>query len=91
MAKARFSSKHLASYLKMDAFGQKQSVRLAGEESSITVISRPVFFQEIYVPIKNNTIKIHDGTTEVYVPVDYDDWIEDLKENIDSVVVYIFT
>ena len=89
MAKARFSSKHLASYLKMDAFGQKQSVRLAGEESSITVISRPVFFQEIYVPIKNNTIKIHDGTTEVYVPVDYDDWIEDLKENIDSVVVYI--
>ena len=89
MPTVRFSSTKLASFLKVDCFGETLQIRFAGDRVDQDIVSRPVFFNQLYVGVRNGKISVRYGTQDNFIEYKYDNWIHDLKNALKSVVVFI--
>ena len=89
MPAVRLSSKNLASFLKVDCFGEPLRIRFAGDRADQDIVSRPVFFNQLYVGVRNGKMSVRYGMQDEYREYKYDNWIRDLKKALKSAVVFI--
>lgn len=89
MPPVRISSKRLSAFLKLDCFGERQTIRYAGDLVEQDIIPRPVFFKRIYTGVQNGKIHIHSGFENEYREIEYNTWIRDIIDALPSHVIFI--
>lgn len=89
MQRARLSSRKLSSYLKIDCFGERQTIRYPGQRIDYDIIHRSDFFTHLYTHVRNGKITGRTGEQDYYSEYDYEQWIKALKESLRSVIVFV--
>lgn len=89
MASVRCSATSLASFLKVDCFGESRKIRYAGDTVDQDIVSRPAFFKSLYVGVRGGKLPIRKGIQDVYHDIEYETWIKDIKDELGSIVVFI--
>lgn len=89
MDNLRLASDDLSAFLKMDCFDAEQLIRYPGESENTSIVKRNVFFEQIYSPIKDNSILLRSANEDKYLRADYSKWTRKLKRALRSWVVFV--